>query len=205
MHDRTRRRRRQSDYGHQLCEKQKGKRMYGMRERQFRRLYKMAQWAREETGVALLKLLEQRLDNVIYRLGSARTRPQARQFVNHGHVLVDERRVDIPSYLVKPGQVVALREVVRQNPDVRDLLRHPPSVPGWLKRQDGIERVVREPKREEIDQATLTRKVATREHPEHGHFLRSYPDRETGGYRWTVRAGPSTCAICRAGRPGTQK
>ncbi|UCC61869.1 MAG: 30S ribosomal protein S4 [Anaerolineae bacterium] len=114
MHDRTRRRRRQSDYGQQLCEKQKVKRMYGMRERQFRRLYKMAQRAREETGAALLKLLERRLDNVIYRLGFARTRPQARQFVNHGHVLVDERRVDIPSYLVKPGQVVALREVVRK-------------------------------------------------------------------------------------------
>jgi len=109
-----------------------------MRERQFRRLYKMAQRALKETGAALLKLLERRLDNVIYRLGFARTRPQARQFVNHGHVLVDERRVDIPSYLVKPGQVVALREVVRQNPDVRDLLRHPSSVPGWLKRQDGI-------------------------------------------------------------------
>ena len=104
MHDRTRRRRRQSDYGQQLCEKQKVKRMYGMRERQFRRLSKMAQRAREETGVALLRLLERRLDNVIYRLGFARTRPQARQFVNHGHVLVDERRVDIPSYLVKPDR-----------------------------------------------------------------------------------------------------
>lgn len=147
------RRGRLSEYGRQLREKQKVKRMYGMREGQFRRFFQMAQRARgEQTGVALLKLLERRLDNVVYRLGFARTRPQARQFVNHGHVLVDGKKVDIPSYLVEPGQVIELKEEVRGVPDVQDLMAHPPQVPGWLERENGVGRVVREPAREEIDQ-----------------------------------------------------
>jgi small subunit ribosomal protein S4 len=145
------RRQRQSDYGRQLREKQAVKRMYGMRERQFRRFLQMAQRSREPTGPALLKLLERRLDNVVYRLGFARTRPQARQMVNHGHVLVDGRRVDIASYLVEPGQVVAVREIVRGIPGARELLEAAPPVPPWLDRHNGRGQVVREPRREEID------------------------------------------------------
>jgi small subunit ribosomal protein S4 len=151
MHGRTPPRR-QTEYGRQLREKQKVKRMYGLRERQFQRFFKMAQKSRELTGVALLKLLERRLDNVVYRLGFARTRPQARQLVSHGHILVDGRRVNIASYLVGRGQVVTLKETARQVPGVQDLLASPPYVPEWLDRQDGSGQIIREPRRDEIDQ-----------------------------------------------------
>lgn len=144
-------RRRQSVYARQLREKQMVKRMYGMRERQFRRFFDMARRSSEPTGVALLTLLERRLDNVVYRLGFARTRPQARQFVTHGHVSVDGRRVRIPSYLVKPGQIVGLSESARTIPDVATLGENPPAVPAWLEREDGEGRVLREPEYEEID------------------------------------------------------
>lgn len=144
-------RRRQSVYARQLREKQMVKRMYGMRERQFRRFFEMARRSSEPTGVALLKLLERRLDNVVYRLGFARTRPQARQFVTHGHVSVDGRRVSVPSYLVKPGQTVVLGESARKIPDVERLQDNPPPVPGWLAREKGAGLVLREPEREEID------------------------------------------------------
>ncbi|MGC9348333.1 MAG: 30S ribosomal protein S4 [Anaerolineae bacterium] len=143
-------RRRRSDYDHQLREKQKVKRIYGMRERQFRRFYGMAQKAPDLTGEALLALLERRLDNVVYRMGWARTRPQARQFVTHGHVLVDGKRVNIPSYLVKPGQTVALGDKARRIPDVQELLDAGTPAPAWMDR-DGVEgRVLRDPDRNEI-------------------------------------------------------
>ena len=151
MHGRTRQVR-PTEFGRQLREKQKVKRMYGLREQQFRRFFGLALKSRELTGTALLKLLEQRLDNIVYRLGFARTRPQARQFVTHGHVLVDERRVNIPSYLVTPGQVVTLKSQARDIPEISELLATHPYVPGWLDRQDGAGRVVREPQRDEIDQ-----------------------------------------------------
>lgn len=146
-----RRRSRQSDYARQLREKQKVKRMYGVRERQFRRLFNRARRSSDPTGVALLKLLERRLDNVLYRLGLARTRPQARQFVTHGHVSVDGRRVGSPSYLVEPGQVVTLDESVRQTPDVRELQENGPPLPAWLNSQNGTGRVLRHPEWEELD------------------------------------------------------
>lgn len=142
--------RRQSDYARQLREKQMVKRMYGLRERQFRRMFRIAQRARGQTGQALLALLERRLDNVVYRLGFARTRPQARQFVSHGHVLVDGRRVNIPSYLVQPGQMVSLDTSIRDVPDVQDLTEYHPEVPAWLERMDGAGHVLREPQRQEI-------------------------------------------------------
>jgi len=136
----------------QLREKQKVKRMYGLHERQFRRFMMMAQRTREPTGAAMLKLLERRLDNVVYRLGFARSRPQARQFVSHGLVQVDGRRGNIPSYILTPGQVVELKETVLKIPDVVDLAEQKPYVPEWLERRDGGGQVVREPRREEIDQ-----------------------------------------------------
>jgi len=143
--------RRQSDYAKQLREKQMVKRIYGLRERQFRRMYRMAERSRGQTGQALLSLLERRLDNVVYRLGFARTRPQARQFVSHGHVLVDGRRVNIPSYLVQPGQIVSLGTSIRNVPDIQDLAEYHPEVPGWLERMDGAGQVLRMPDRQEID------------------------------------------------------
>ena len=103
-----------SEYGLQLNEKQKLRHMYGMNERQFRTLFVQASKVKEGThGVNFMILLEQRLDNVVYRLGLATTRRQARQLVNHGHILVDGKRVDIPSYHVSVGQVISVREKSR--------------------------------------------------------------------------------------------
>lgn len=104
-----------SEYGLQLQEKQKAKFMYGTSEKQFRTLYKEANRRDGNTGNVLIQLLEQRLDNVVYRMGFATTRASARQFVNHGHILVDGKRVDIPSFRVKPGQKVEIREKSKTN------------------------------------------------------------------------------------------
>lgn len=111
-----------STYGQQLREKQKAKRTYGVLERQFRRYFAMAERMRGVTGTVLLQLLERRLDNIVYRLGIASSRAQARQFVRHGHILVDGRRVDIPSYLVKPGQEISVAEAAREFKVIRENL-----------------------------------------------------------------------------------
>ncbi len=126
--------RKPSEYGIRLLEKQKLRHIYGVLERQFRRYYARAQRARGETGTRLLQLLETRLDSVVYRLGFARTMPQARQLVNHGHVLVNGRRVDIPSYQVRPGDVVTIRPRSREIPLVQEAVQtHPGHVPDYLK------------------------------------------------------------------------
>jgi len=107
-----------SEYGLQLREKQKAKFMYGVSEKQFRALFKEANSKEGNTGNNLIELLERRLDNVVYRMGFATTRASARQFVNHGHVVVDGRRVDIPSFRVKAGQKVEIREKSKANPQI---------------------------------------------------------------------------------------
>lgn len=107
-----------SEYGLQLREKQKAKIMYGLSEKQFRRLYKKSNAMYGNTGENLINLLEKRLDNVLYRMGFATTRNFARQFVNHGHVLVDGKRVSIPSYSVKPGQKIEVKEKSKNNPQI---------------------------------------------------------------------------------------
>ena len=104
-----------SEYGTQLREKQKAKFMYGLSEKQMRSLFGEAKRRAGNTGTNLVMLLEQRLDNVVYRMGFATTRRFARQLVNHGHVLVDGKRVDIPSYRVKPGQKVEIHEKSKKN------------------------------------------------------------------------------------------
>ncbi|NPA27501.1 MAG: 30S ribosomal protein S4 [Epsilonproteobacteria bacterium] len=108
-----------SEYGMQLREKQKAKFMYGVSEKQFRNLFREAARREGNTGEVLIQLLEQRLDNVVYRLGFATTRAFARQLVNHGHILVDGKRVNIPSYRVKPGQKIEVREKSKNNPQIR--------------------------------------------------------------------------------------
>jgi small subunit ribosomal protein S4 len=153
-HGRTRRRNAGSEYLSQMQEKQKAKYIYGVLERQFRRTYEEANRLQGPTGENLLRLLEQRLDNVVYRANWAETRPQARQFVSHGKVLVNGKRVDIPSYRVKKGDVVSLGEkarnmiVIQHNLDVLDR-----RVVGWLETGDGGKQVtVRDlPQREHID------------------------------------------------------
>lgn len=143
--------RRQTDYSAQLREKQKAKRIYGMRERQFRRFFRMAQRKEGLTGDALLQLLERRLDNVIYRLGWARTRPQARQFVTHGHILVDGQRVNIPSYLVESNQHIAFKPKTRQIPSIRAMLETPANTPQWLERTGGGGQILHLPRRDDIE------------------------------------------------------
>ncbi len=122
QHGQSRRPGKNSDYGLQLQEKQKARFMYGVSEKQFRRFFVNASKKRGNTGINLVEMLEQRLDNVVYRLGFASTRPSARQLVNHGHILVDGKKVDIPSFLVVPGSKISLREKTRQNAQVQDAL-----------------------------------------------------------------------------------
>ncbi|MBP16404.1 MAG: 30S ribosomal protein S4 [Acidimicrobiaceae bacterium] len=153
-HGRTRRRPNQSEYLLQLQEKQKARFSYGLTEKQFRRLYEEANRREGVTGENMLRFLELRLDNVVYRAGLAATRPQARQMVNHGHLDVNGRRVDIPSFRVRKGDVVSLRPkardmvIVRWNIDVLDR-----QAPAWLDvGGDGFEATVRElPVRDQID------------------------------------------------------
>jgi len=107
-----------SEYGLQLREKQKAKFMYGVSEKQFRRLFKDANRMEGNTGSNLITLIERRLDNVVYRMGFATTRAFARQLVTHGHILVDGKKLDIPSYRVKPGQKIEIKEKSKSNPQV---------------------------------------------------------------------------------------
>ena len=153
-HGRTRRRGNVSEYLLQLQEKQKARFAYGLTERQFRNLFKEASRRQGVTGENMLQYLELRLDNLVYRTGWAATRPQARQLVNHGHVNVNGRRVDIPSYRLRKGDEVTLREktramvVVQWNLDVLDR-----QAPAWIDMiADGFGATVRElPIREQID------------------------------------------------------
>jgi small subunit ribosomal protein S4 len=129
--------------------------VYGVMERQFRRYFREAEQRRGLTGTNLLVLLESRLDNVVYRLGFASSRPQARQLVRHGHLEVNGRKVNIPSYLVKPGDVVMVRPGSRQKAYFRDLVQDLPhrAVPEWLSRDDEamVGRVMVMPERQDID------------------------------------------------------
>ncbi|MCY7915919.1 30S ribosomal protein S4, partial [Bacillus haynesii] len=121
-----------SEYGLQLQEKQKLRHMYGVNERQFRNLFDKAAKMAGKHGENFMILLEARLDNIVYRLGLARTRRQARQLVNHGHVLVDGSRVDIPSYQVKPGQTISLREKSQNLSVVKEAVEVNNFVPEYL-------------------------------------------------------------------------
>ena len=127
-------RRQESDYGVQLREKQRARRIYGVYERQFRRYFSMAARSRGQTGPMLLSILERRLDNIVYRLGFADSRNQARQLVTHGHFELNGRKTDIPSALVNQGDVIRVRDIRRSNGYFRELaeiLEHR-SVPEWL-------------------------------------------------------------------------
>ena len=143
--------RRQSQYGKQLREKQKVKRMYGLTEKQFRKYVNKALKTKGKTGEVLLTLLERRLDNVVYRLGFAPTRPAARQMVSHKQVLINGKKLNIPSYQVKQGDVVSLSKAGTDIPAVKKLMGdeeyNPPS---WLKRKAGAGNVAIMPTREDI-------------------------------------------------------
>ncbi len=144
-----------SEYGTQLREKQKTKAYYGVQEKQFRKYFEMASNKKGVTGEELLTLLESRLDNVVYRLGFGSSRAQARQLVNHGHFEVNGKKVDIPSYLVKAGDVVAVREIRKDNKTIKENaeVNSARPVPAWLEKDNEklSGKVVRLASREDID------------------------------------------------------
>ncbi|MBL7199170.1 MAG: 30S ribosomal protein S4 [Anaerolineae bacterium] len=154
-HEQQYRRKRPSAYGLQLRGKQKVRRIYGVLEKQFRRYYKEALRRKGITGTNLLVVLESRLDNVVYRLGFATSRAQARQLVNHGHIDVNGRRCDIPSALLKPGDVVSIHPTSRQLTYFKSMGESlgASAVPTWLAFDpvDMTARIVDYPTREEID------------------------------------------------------
>ena len=147
-------RRKLSEYGVQLREKQKARRTYGVMEGQFARYFEKAEKKQGVTGEVLLQTLERRLDNVVYRMGLASSRAEARQLVRHNHFAVNGRRVNIPSYQVKPGDVVEVREASRQKPRFKQMAQITSRlVPAWLEVNSEALRgtVLRLPNRDEID------------------------------------------------------
>lgn len=145
-------RKRLSKFGQQLREKQKAKRIYGVSERQFKRYFEEAEKKRGETGEALLRILESRLDNVVFRLGFVPSRSIARQIVSHGHLQVDGKKVNLPSYQLKPRQTVSLTPKGLELGEVKKMLSNKEyQVPGWLKRKAAVGKIERLPEREEID------------------------------------------------------
>ena len=157
QHGPSARRRQLSDYGVQLQEKQKARYIYGVLERQFRNLYARAQRIPGETGAALFMLLERRLDNVVYRMGLATTRQQARQLVTHGHITVNGRKTNIPSYTVRVGDKITVRAESRKRTyfktlsDAKELLH---KAPEWMRvsHNELSTEIVAVPRREDGEQ-----------------------------------------------------
>jgi small subunit ribosomal protein S4 len=150
-------------YGIQLREKQKTKRIYGLLERQFRNGFEKAAHAKGITGENMLSALERRLDSVIYRMGFGTSRAQSRQVVRHGHVQVNGRKVNIPSFIVRPNDEVSIRESSKNNPTVlaaRDATAHAPS-PSWMDvDRDGLKgRIIGMPRREELVQIPINEQL----------------------------------------------
>jgi small subunit ribosomal protein S4 len=157
QHGASYRRRQLSDYGVRQREKQKVRRIYGVLEKQFRRYYGIAARTKGQTGATLLQLMERRLDNVVYRLGFADSRKQARQLVRHGHFVVNGRKTNVPSFLVKAGDEIAVREGSRKRTYFKDLeasgILRKKSIPAWLSLDPAnlSGRVLRLPERDELD------------------------------------------------------
>lgn len=152
-------RRKVSEFGMQLREKQKVKAIYGVLEKQFRKYFAMAAKSKGATGETLLTILERRLDNVVYRLGMAQTRAAARQIVAHRHVLVNSKKVNIPAFLVKIGDVIVLDSKASNIPEVKKLLAEQNmNIPSWLEKKGAAGKIVRFPTRADID-ATVTEQL----------------------------------------------
>lgn len=140
-----------SEFNAQLREKQKTKRLYGLAERQFRNLFWDASKSKGATGQRLLEFLETRLDNIVYRLGFAKSRPEARQIVVHGHILVDGKKTTIPSYRVKINSLVEISSNFLDNTQVQKNLKDDIKLPGWILRKASIGKVLRLPTRDEME------------------------------------------------------
>ncbi len=152
---------RQSEYAIQFREKQKVKRMYGMTEKQFRRFYTMALKTEGNSSTRLLQLLELRLDNVLYKLGYAVTRDQARQFVTHGLVQLNGKKHNVPSAILKPGDEITIKEKLLKSPITKEIEQANKSVkaPAWLSKLAKGGKVVAEPTRDEMDKTIKERLI----------------------------------------------
>lgn len=155
QHGQAQARKKVSEYGIQLREKQKARRIYGVLETQFRNYFEKAERQKGVTGENLLRLLELRLDNVVYRLGFANSRVEARQLVRHGHFTVNGRRVNIPSFMVRVGETIGVSETSRKSPkfdEISELAAHK-TVPAWLEMDKDalVGKVLALPTREDID------------------------------------------------------
>ena len=147
----AKRKRQRSEYGEQLREKQKLKATYGILEKQLKRLVNTVQKKRGETQELLIALLETRLDNVVFRLGLAKTRYQARQFVSHRHVLINGKKLTIPSYQVKKGDVISLSDKMYKNPSIEKLLQEKKEILAFLEKTGPFGKLIRMPKREDVE------------------------------------------------------
>lgn len=146
-------RKKMSNYGLQLREKQRAKFIYGVLEKQFRNTFEKAEKKKGQAGENLLIMLEERLDNVVYRMGLCTTRREGRQLVTHGHYTVNGKKVDIPSYQVKPGDVIAVKERSLSSPKFKEIKEMQVGVPGWLSvdRDKLCGKVLSDPTRDQID------------------------------------------------------
>ncbi len=151
--------RRLSEFGQQLREKQKAKATYGILEKQFARLVKTVERQKGDTAEMLLSLLETRLDNVVYRLGFAKTRFMARQFVSHGHVSVNGKKMTIPSYQVKEQDIISISGKIQKNPDITALLKEKFEILPFLERQGTQGKLVRMPKHEDVEVPFNTQQI----------------------------------------------
>jgi len=151
--------RRPSEFGTQLREKQKAKVMYGLLEKQFRKMVELATSQKGDTEDLLLSLLERRLDNVVYRLGLSKSRMMSRQFVTHGHILVNGKKMTIPSYTVQKGDVITLDATIQKNPDVVKVLEENKDLLGFLEKKGPAGKLVRMPVAEDIQVPFSTRQI----------------------------------------------
>ncbi len=148
----TKRRKKLSEYGQQLREKQRAKAMYGVQERQFKSLVEKLRTIKGDTGEFIIASLETRLDNVVYRLGFASSRFMARQLVSHGHILVNGKKLNIPSYATKEGDVVSLSAKMQTNPQVVKLMAdEKKTVPAFLEKKATVGKLVRMPQRTDVE------------------------------------------------------
>lgn len=153
------RKRRLSEFGLQLREKQKAKVIYGMLEKQFKRLVETVASQKGDTEEMLLSLLETRLDNIVYRLGFAKSRFMARQMVTHGHVLINGKKMSIPSYQVKKDEIISLSEIIQKNPDIIKLMTENLSIAPFLAKEGNQGKLTRMPQKSDIEFPFNTRQI----------------------------------------------
>lgn len=145
------RKKRLSEFGQQLREKQKAKVTYGLLEKQFKKLFQYVETQKAETGELLIALLETRLDNVVYRLGFARSRAGARQLVSHGHVLVNDKKVNIPSYQVKVDDIISISSKTQKNSAILQVMEETKDFLPYVERKGALGKLLRMPKKEDLE------------------------------------------------------